>query len=101
LEFLKWQKENWYLVDGPHVQHRVGVREGLSGLQNCYAETLALRFGFDVWGKGKPRRTFGQKHWNRPLKWNRSAAKEGVQKKVFCSSDVWRVRGSPDSRSQS
>ena len=54
--------------------------------KNCYAETLSARFGNDVWGPGKPRKTFGQKHWNEPLKWNRAAAKEGKQKKIFCSS---------------
>jgi protein gp37 len=53
---------------------------------NCYAETLALRFGFDVWGKDKPRRTFAVKHWNEPLKWDARAANDGVRRLVFCSS---------------
>lgn len=53
---------------------------------NCYAETLALRFGFDVWGPNKPRRTFGDKHWNDPIRWNRAAQKAGKHAKVFCSS---------------
>ncbi len=65
------------------------------GCANCYAENLAdvgrmaYRQGGEVvgvWGKGRPRRTFGEKHWNEPLKWSRDAAKEGVRKKVFCSS---------------
>jgi len=53
---------------------------------NCYAETLALRFGFDVWGPNKPRRTFPDKHWNEPLKWEKTAVKDGVKRLVFCSS---------------
>lgn len=53
---------------------------------NCYAETLALRWKFDVWGPTKSRRTFNQKHWNEPLKWDRQAASAGLQRLVFCSS---------------
>lgn len=53
---------------------------------HCYAETWAKRTGFDVWGADKPRRTFGEKHWQEPLKWNAAAEKEGQRKRVFCSS---------------
>jgi len=53
---------------------------------NCYAETLSNRWGFDVWGPGKPRRTFSQKHWNEPLKWDRQAHKDNTRRRVFCSS---------------
>lgn len=58
------------------------------GCANCYAETLAKRFGFDVWGPPKTtsRRTFGRKHWLEPLRWNRAAEKEGRRHRVFCSS---------------
>lgn len=53
---------------------------------NCYAETLAKRFDFDVWGKTKPRRVFPEKHWNEPLQYEKAAVKAGVQHLVFCSS---------------
>jgi protein gp37 len=54
---------------------------------NCYAMMLAKRWGFDVWGKDAPRRTFGaKKHWNEPLKWNAAAECEGRRHRVFCSS---------------
>lgn len=58
------------------------------GCANCYADTLSHRFGFDVWGPAKTttRRTFGAKHWNDPLRWNKSAEKAGVRRRVFCSS---------------
>jgi protein gp37 len=58
------------------------------GCEHCYAETLAKRYGHDVWGPAKttPRRTFGPRHWAEPLKWNRDAEKEGVRRRVFCSS---------------
>lgn len=65
-----------------------GCQRVSPGCQNCYAETLAVRRGFKVWGPAKttPRRTFGEKHWAEPLKWNRKAEKAGVRRRVFCSS---------------
>ena len=56
------------------------------GYKNCYANDLAVRFGFDVWGPNKARRTFGEKHWSEPLKWDKAAAKAGETHRVFCSS---------------
>lgn len=56
------------------------------GCKNCYADELSHRYGHDIWGANKPRRVFGEKHWNEPLKWNREAEKAGVPAKVFCSS---------------
>ena len=59
------------------------------GCVNCYAETFDKRvFGADGihWGPGKPRRTFGQKHWDGPLKWNNKARLASVKTKVFCAS---------------
>ena len=45
------------------------------GCKNCYADTLSQRYGHDVWGKNKPRRTFGDKHWDEPIKWVRDWAR--------------------------
>jgi protein gp37 len=56
------------------------------GCANCYADAGATRYGFDIWGKDKPRRTFGEKHWSQPLKWNKAAEAEGRRHRVFCSS---------------
>jgi protein gp37 len=56
------------------------------GCTNCYADTLSHRFGNDVWGKDKPRKTFNARHWKQPLKWNANAEKAGVMAKVFSSS---------------
>lgn len=45
------------------------------GCAHCYAESFAVgRQGLDIWGPNKPRRTFGDKHWAEPLKWDRLAA---------------------------
>lgn len=57
-----------------------------AGCQLCYAEAAAERYGHDVWGKAKERRTFGDKHWNEPLRWNRKAEAEGRPRLVFCAS---------------
>ena len=56
------------------------------GCAKCYADRDATRYGFDIWGPGKDRRLFGEKHWNEPRKWNRAAEKAGVRARVFCSS---------------
>lgn len=62
---------------------------------HCYAETFARRVGFSdlpnasqfpIWGDDARRRYFGDKHWNEPLRWNRSAEKSGVPKFVFSNS---------------
>jgi len=51
--------------------------------------------GNDVWGVDSPRRFFGDKHWNEPLKWNKTALKDfGRPARVFCASmaDVFEDR---------
>lgn len=62
-----------------------GCNEISPGCDNCYARTLAARFG-TPWGVGAPRREFGDKHWNEPLKWDRKAAAAGVRVRVFSNS---------------
>ena len=56
------------------------------GCKHCYADTLSGRYGWDVWGPSKPRRTFGEKHWGEPLKWNQEAERKRTRCRVFCSS---------------
>lgn len=63
-----------------------GCTEVSAGCDNCYARVLDKRWGDPHWGKGVPRRTFGDKHWQEPLKWEREAHKTGVKRKVFCAS---------------
>jgi protein gp37 len=64
------------------------------GCQHCYAEAFAKRTGNAVWGKESPRRFFGDKHWNEPLKWNAAAEQAGEPARVFCASmaDVFEDR---------
>ena len=56
------------------------------GCDNCYAEAFDKRYGDSHWGKGVPRRVFGDKHWNEPLKWEKMAAASGKPWRVFCAS---------------
>jgi protein gp37 len=63
-----------------------GCVETSTGCENCFARKLAERWGYDVWGPNKERRTFGQKHWYEPDKWNRKAEEAGERHRVFCGS---------------
>lgn len=63
-----------------------GCTKVSAGCDNCYAETWDARTGGSHWGKGAPRRTFGDKHWNEPLAWNKAAEKAGKPAMVFCAS---------------
>lgn len=72
-----------------------GCQRVSPGCEHCYAETFAKRTGKDVWGKQAPRRLFGEKHWNEPLRWNRTALADfGRPARVFCASmaDVFEDR---------
>lgn len=65
-----------------------GCQKVSPGCTNCYAETLSVRFGKDIWGPPahSTRRTFGDKHWSDPVKWNVAAEREGRRHRVFCAS---------------
>lgn len=62
-----------------------GCQKVSPACEHCYAETWARRYGVG-WGPKAERRTFGEKHWQEPLKWNRKAEREGRRLRVFCSS---------------
>jgi protein gp37 len=77
---IEWCDHSWNLV--------WGCQRVSPGCQNCYAESLAKRYGFDVWGPAKTteRRTMSEGYWAQPLLWNAAAEKAGTRAKVFCSS---------------
>ena len=61
----------------------------------CYAQTWAKRCGgSDLWGSESVRRTFTDKHWKDPIKWNKAAIVKGERQRVFCASmaDVFELR---------
>lgn len=55
------------------------------GCDNCYAEKIAHRYGFEVWGNDAPRREIAS--WEENLKkWQREAEAEGIVKRIFLNS---------------
>jgi protein gp37 len=58
--------------------------QGGGGCDNCYARTLAERYGWAKWGAGQPRHR--TKNWNAPRQWDRKAAASGNRPRVFCAS---------------
>ena len=71
-----------------------GCQKVSPGCVHCYAERLSKSVGSSLWGETAPRRFFGEKHWNDPLKWNAEVQAEGERKRVFCASmaDVFEDR---------
>lgn len=72
---------------------------------HCYAERDAKRYqpGKVLWGVGSERRTFGDSHWNAPLKWAKTMpAKLGRRPRVFCASmaDVFDKDAPADQRAR-
>lgn len=64
----------------------LGCAKVSPGCANCYAETLAKRFGQAVWGPNAPRRMMSAAYWKKPLAWHRKAMRDGVRRRVFCGS---------------
>lgn len=62
-----------------------GCAEVSPACDRCYARTWAQRFGWK-WGVDAPRRLFGDKHWNEPVRWNRLAYRYDHRFRVFCAS---------------
>lgn len=78
---ISWTDHTWSPVWGCTQVSK--AETGGGGCDNCYAMTLAHRFGYG-WN-GKPMREFGEHHWNEPVRWNRRAAKAGTRPTVFPS----------------
>lgn len=55
------------------------------GCYNCYAETLAKRWGNDIWGNDKPRKEI-KSVWNDLLKYQKLAEKSNEVHRVFVGS---------------
>jgi protein gp37 len=65
-----------------------GCQRVSAGCQHCYAETLAHRYNYRVWGPAKTteRRQMSANYWKQPYKWNKAAAEAGERHRVFCAS---------------
>lgn len=66
------------------------------GCDHCYAEALDKRTGGEHWGSNTRPRTMSEANWNKPLKWQKQAEKDGIKRKVFCGSMCdWTDNNSP------
>lgn len=54
--------------------------------RSCYADTLATRWGHELWRRHGDRRMLSDETWRKPLKWNRDAERAGTPARVFCAS---------------
>lgn len=70
------------------------------GCVNCYADTLASRWGHELWRRHGPRRAMSDQYWRQPLTWNRKAAGADGPVRVFCASmaDVFEDHPEPEVR---
>lgn len=78
---ISWCDHTWSPVWGCTQVSK--AETGGGGCDNCYAMTLAHRFGYG-WN-GEPMREFGEHHWQQPLRWNERARKAGKRATVFPS----------------
>jgi protein gp37 len=53
---------------------------------HCYADTLATRYGYSLWGEARSRRFLSDSHWKQPVLWNRRSAVQRRRTRVFCAS---------------
>lgn len=76
------------VVPGYSFNPWIGCVKVAPECHHCYAESMALRWGWDLWGPAANtrRRITGQAYWKKPLKWNREAAAQGHRRSVFCAS---------------
>lgn len=65
-----------------------GCQRVSPGCEHCYAETLAHRYNFKVWGPAKTtgRREMSENYWKQPFRWDRLARETETRARVFCAS---------------
>ena len=67
----------------------IGCTKISPGCDNCYAATLAARYGWVRWGK-HPRHRTSEANWKKPRTWNadgpRFRSVHGRRRRVFCAS---------------
>lgn len=64
----------------------IGCTEVSPGCDNCYARTLAQRYGWTTWGKGQPRIRTSPANWRRPYTWEKKVRENGERPMVFTNS---------------
>lgn len=61
----------------------IGCTNVSPACDHCYAESLANRWKLVAWGAGQPRKRTSKVTWEKPMLWNRHAAKTGTRPRVF------------------
>jgi protein gp37 len=81
---ISWTDSTWSPWEG--CTRVSEAKNGGGGCDNCYAEAMNrwLRKG-ENWGPGAQRREYSDAHWDKPVKWNAKAAREGRRLRVFPS----------------
>jgi protein gp37 len=81
----------------------IGCARESVGCANCYADDQSARYGnfgeaSSLWRRHGPRHITSDAYWRKPLAWDRQAAREGRQHRVFCASmaDVFEGRADLD-----
>ena len=80
----------------------IGCAKVSPACDHCYAESgskrLAAQHGLKLWDGD--RYFTSASYWRQPAKWNRAAARDGVQRRVFCASyaDVFEGRSDLDTK---
>jgi len=65
----------------------IGCTQISTGCRHCYAETQNARFQWGGgWGKDQPRKRTSAENWKKPLRWAEQAQRDGVIRRVCCSS---------------
>lgn len=64
----------------------IGCEKISEACKFCYAEKYAERWSIAKWGKNGTRYKTVQANWNKLIRWNKQAQKDGVRRRVFCFS---------------
>jgi protein gp37 len=64
----------------------MGCAKVSTGCKNCYAEGIVKRTGQEIWGVHAGRKMMSDKYWEKPVQWQKAAAKAGRIDRVFCAS---------------
>ena len=64
----------------------IGCARVSAGCDNCYAESMAKRYGWHDWKNETPRHLTSDAYWRQPIRWNINARAAGVPARVFCAS---------------
>ena len=64
----------------------IGCARVSPGCDNCYAESMAKRYGWHDWQNSTPRHLTSDSYWRQPLRWDRAAERAGTRARVFCAS---------------